>query len=291
MKLTTNFWSKFILFSLSALIIACGSEQNTNNENQTEETTTTEEVQEESMTSHVNFVMPSPLQVASIFKRAGLTYQEGLANDPNKVANYSSQLSKALNFGIYAADLSYCVLNNKSQESINYMKAVKQLSDDLGMTSIFGTDDLFSSFERNIGNEDSMIYILATVQENLDEHLENNEEQYMSVVFFAGGWTEGMYIGSMVANDGKHSVTGRLIEQMVILENMVEALEQYPHKSNELDNLIADFKAIDNMYKNFEAIKNQDKENISFENIKLTDEELKMLSAKINEMRTKIVNG
>jgi hypothetical protein len=288
MKLIGSFWTKALIIGMGSLVVACGSEQPAKEEMKEDARVEIEDMTETAPT--IDFVMPSPLQVASIFKRAGLHYEESLANSPENVSNYSSKLSKALNFGIYAADLSYCVLNNKSQESINYMKVVKQLSDDIGMTGVFGSDDIFSSFERNVGNEDSMIFILASVQENLDDHLESTEEQYMSVVFFAGGWTEGMYIGAKVAEKGNHNISVRLVEQMAILENLISALEQYPHKSNELDNIIADFKEIENMYQNFESIKSQEND-ISFDQIKLTDEELKTVTEKVSALRTKIVNG
>ena len=291
MNIKPFFLNKFLLAGIILALCSCSSSENSNSEKEEVKVSMDEVIVDETEEVTIDFVMPSPLQVASIFKRAGLTFAQELPNNPENVTNYSSQLSKALNFGIYAADLSYCVLNNKSQESIDYMKAVKQLSDDLGMTSVFGNSDIFSSFEANVANEDSMIYILATVQENLDEHLESNEEQYLSVVFFAGGWTEGMYIGSKVAEEGNHTVTIRLVEQMVILENMIEALELYPHQSNALDNIIGDLKEIDNMYKNFEAIKRQKTEHISFDDVTLTDEELKAVSAKIETLRTKIVNG
>jgi len=171
------------------------------------------------------------------------------------------------------------------------MKAVKQLLDELGMTTIFGSNDLFKTFERNINKEDSMIYILATVQENLDTHLQTNEEQYFSVIFFAGGWTEGMYIGSKTVNQNANQITGRLMEQIGILENLIPALEQYPEKNSFLDDLIVDFKKINTLYQNFESVKKQAPDNISFKDITLTKEEAANFTAAIANLRSKIVNG
>jgi hypothetical protein len=282
LKLVSYLLSGIVLLNISS----CGS-----GENEVAQTVTMEEDSEDEGGMEIDFMMPSPLQIASIFKRAGLTYQDGLASSPEKASQYSSQLSKALNFGVYAADLSYCVLNKQSQEAIKYMQAVKQLSDNLGMTSVFGSADLFKSFEKNISNEDSMIFILATVQDNLDEHLESNEQQFLSVVFFAGGWTEGMYLGTQMVKDGSSQVASRLVEQIVILENLIKALENYPSKSDDLDNLIADLKKIDNMYRNFESIKSQDAEDISFKDIVLTQTEVDNLVNTIVNLRTRIVNG
>jgi hypothetical protein len=168
------------------------------------------------------------------------------------------------------------------------MKTIKKLSDDLGMTSMFGSTNMFSSFENNISNDDSLIYILATIQENLDEHLENNEEQYMSVIFFAGGWTEGMHIGAQVATEGNPSIAARLIEQMVILKNVIKALKTYPHESDFLNEIITDLEDIDSTYRNFESLKDLDMDDVSFSDLKISDKELGSVIEKIEALRAKI---
>ena len=171
------------------------------------------------------------------------------------------------------------------------MKTIKKLSDDLGMTSMFGSSNMFTSFENNISNDDSLIYILAAIQENLDEHLENNEEQYMSVIFFAGGWTEGMYIGAQVAAVGNSSIAARLIEQMVILENVIKALKTYPHESNFLDEIITDLEDIDSTYRNFESLKDIEIDDVSFSDLTISDRELGSIIEKIEALRSKITGA
>src|ERR1700722_1125871 len=60
-------------------------------------------------------MLPSPLQIGSIFKNAGLTYMPGLTNGKKETAQYTSTYSQAVNMGVYGADLSYCVLNKQTQ--------------------------------------------------------------------------------------------------------------------------------------------------------------------------------
>ncbi len=269
------------------LLGSCSSESDKVQEQLNEEIQIEIEEEEIDDTAY-DFVMPSPLQIAAIFKRAGLAYSTETTNSVDKVSNYTDRVSRALNFGVYAADLSYCVLNKQPQDAVKFMKTIKVLSDDLGMTSMFGSSSMFTSFEENIDNEDSLIYILATIQENLDEHLEDNEEQYMSVIFFTGGWVEGMHIGGQVATEGNPSITSRLIEQMVILENVIRALKQYPHDSPFLDEVAADLQDIDDTYRNFESLKGLDIDDVSFADIEISAEELGMVIEKIETLRTKI---
>ena len=60
--------------------------------------------------STVEIVLPSPLQIGSIFKNAGLTYMTGLTNSVKDVSQYTSTYTESLNMGIYGADLSYLSL-------------------------------------------------------------------------------------------------------------------------------------------------------------------------------------
>ncbi|MBT6746499.1 MAG: hypothetical protein HOB26_08095 [Flavobacteriales bacterium] len=286
MKINSNFWKRVITLCMVLSLIACDSEPTPVPivaEIPGDEISFDDENED-----MYNFVMPSPLQIAAIFKRAGLKYSRETTNKVDNVSNYTDRVTKALNFGVYAADLSYCVLNKQPQDALKYMKTIKMLSDDLGMTSMFGATNMFSSFENNISNDDSLIYILATIQENLDEHLENNEEQYMSVIFFAGGWTEGMHIGAQVATEGNPSIAARLIEQMVILNNVIKALKTYPHESDFLNEIITDLEDIDSTYRNFESLKDIDMDDVSFSDLKISDKELGLVIEKIEALRTKI---
>ena len=237
------------------------------------------------------FVLPSPLQIASIFKKSGMTYVSNITNPAGNVTKYSSRLSKSLNFGVYAADLSYCVLNNQSQAGLEYMKVIRQLSDELGISSIINSESLFKSFEKNIGVEDSMIAILSNIQEQLDAHLQENNQEYMSAVYFVGGWVEAMYLGSKLVRE-KKKLSYRLVEQMTILDMLVNGLSMNPNKSPELDKLIADLTAVKITYDNFESVKKlQEKPDINLEDFSINDDDLNTIISKVQDIRTYIVNG
>lgn len=240
----------------------------------------------------VAFVLPSPLQIASIFKKSGLTYSGNISNPVGNITKYSSRLSKSLNFGVYAADLSYCVLNNQSQAALEYMKAIRQLSDELGISSIINSESLFKSFEKNIGVEDSMIAILSNIQEQLDVHLQENKQEYLSAVYFVGGWIEAMYIGSKLVKE-KQKLSYRLVEQMTILEMLVKGLSMNPNKTPQLDKLIADLQSVKTIYDNLQSVKKMQEKTTEavLEDFAITDEELSTIIVKIQEIRTSIVNG
>lgn len=243
----------------------------------------------------VDFMLPSPLQIAAIFNKAGLEYAEGLTNPTTNSEQYTSTEAQSLAFGVYSADLSYCVQNGQSQESRNYLSTIRDLSDKLGMSSIFSTEELMNSFERNIDNRDSTLYILATIQEQLDDYLAENDQEYKTSVFFAGAFVEALYLGSKVgaSKDDKSLLARRLVEQLAILENLNKALTRYPNPNEELKWVMKNLDALNSQFNELEAIKAmQEKgEEFDFEQATFTDEELDKLSKTIEDIRTKIVNG
>ena len=280
-------FKRIVAFALALFIAACNTEQP--KEEMVDDSLSTEIPA--GLEEDIPFVLPSPLQIASIFKKSGLTYVSNITNPVGNITKYSSRLSKSLNFGAYAADLSYCVLNNQSQAGLEYMKVIRQLSDELGISNIINSESLFQSFEKNIGVEDSMIAILSNIQEQLDAHLQENNQEYMSAVYFVGGWVEAMYLGSNLVKE-KKKLSYRLVEQMSILDMLVHGLSMNPNKSAELDKLISDLSAVKATYDNFESVKKlQDKPDVNLEDFAISDNDLNIIIVKIQEIRTYIVNG
>src|SRR5690606_9670405 len=128
--------------------------------------------------------------------------------------------------------LSYCVLNGQSQQSINYLNTIRILSDNLGLNAIFDAEPLLQSFEKNINNKDSIVYILGKIQRNLDLILEESNTKYKAVIFFSAAWIEGMYIGTKSIDlRNKEAISRRLVEQQSILANIIKGLEINPNKN------------------------------------------------------------
>lgn len=250
--------------------------------NQSNSTTETEE--------DLSFVLPSPIQIAAIFNRAGLEYKNNLTNNPENVSKYNTKTSKYLNFGVYSADMAYAVLNNKQQESIDLLNAVKSLSESIGMPSVFGSGQLIESFEANIGNQDTILRILTTIKRRTDEYLQENSEESKEAVFFAAAWVEGMYIGANSASDNT-KVTPRLIEQMTILDNLIKALKVQKDETLQLGFLIDGLTDIQETYNNFESVKKFESKEIDLTEVSLTTEELTTLTDKISTLRNTIING
>jgi hypothetical protein len=277
-----------IFMATAMLLTACGSD--TPNETETPATDTVAEVIAE--VPEVSYSLPSPLQIASIFKKSGLKYKDGITSTMKDPAKYTTNLTKALNLGVYSADLSYCVLNKQNQESMNYMKLSRQLADNLGMGSVFDQGNLSKRFEKNLGNEDSLAYIIAELQMVTDMYLDENDQQQITSIVFAGAWVESMYVGSKVYEKGKDkSLNNKLAEQMTILGSIVNALTAVEKKDPAIGGLIADLRTVKDVYDELPSVKSNPESEDSEKELTLTDDEVTTLTKKIEELRIKFING
>lgn len=279
---------KGILFiTTGVLLVACGSEKPKD-----ETLTTVQDTVAVAETPTVSYSLPSPLQVASIFKKSGLKYKAGVTNQLKDPSKYTTNLSKAINLGVYSADLSYTVLNKQNQEAMNYMKLSRQLADNLGMGTVFDEGNLSKRFEKNLGNEDSLAYIIAELQMVTDMYLDENDQQQITSIVFAGAWVESLHIGANVYEKKDKSMNNKLAEQMTILSSIINALKAEEKKDPAISGLIADLQSVKDIYDQLPSIKSvpEDADNTEKE-LTLTDDEVNQLTKRIEELREKFIKG
>jgi len=284
---------KFILpFAISGLLFlaACGGGE-TNVETSVDEEfeyTDAEEDEASDDGEQTQYFLPSALQIGSVFQKSGLKYYEGIVNSPLNVEKYDSKNAMLLNFGAYSADLAYCVLNGQNQIALNQMKALRSLADGIGMSSIFNSESLFQKFENNLGNQDSVIEVMIQIQENIDMFIDDNNMQNMANIMFAGAWVEGMYIGvKATSNEEESQITSRLVEQMVILDNLVKAISTVENKTGNLEQIENSLISLRDYFNNLEEIKG--KENINYKEVEIGVDKLKEIATRVVKMRTSFV--
>jgi|SRR5690554_9452 len=279
-----------LLLATVVLMSACTEEPKKTDDN--------EEVKEEQVVVNDDFeevddvaiMLPSPIQIANIFSNAGLRYQDGLVNPPSNVDKYNTKTAKYLNFGVYSADLAYAVLNDKQQAAIEQLNAVKTMSDAIGMSSIFGTGELIKSFEKNISNQDTVLYILTEIKQRTDAYLEENAEESKDAIFFSAAWVEGMYLGAN-SIDKKGNVTPRLIEQMTILKTIIRAINAQNDPTLDITFLIDGLKEINQYFNDIAEVQKYNRGEIELEDLVLNPEELDQLKRQITDLRTQIISG
>jgi hypothetical protein len=275
------------------LLQSCGAEEEKPAETNNVATSNNETViveEEEAPDDVYTFVPPSPLQIASIFKKAGLDYDGSLTNDVANADGYTEKFQQSLNFGVYSSDLAYCVKSEKYDEAGQYLKTLKDLSGKIGLETVFADEDLIDRFNNNVGNQDSIVEILIYVQENTDDYIEQNGKVDLSVVYYAGAWIEGMYFGANAAKANPDDLDlGALIsEQMTIGKSIQKGLTTLKEGDLDAEDLAASIGEIVTTFENLESVVALG-EDAAYLDIYLTAEEIGMISDKIIALRNSIV--
>ena len=213
---------------MSVALAACGGSSTDTDDVIVNNTDTTSLNQRIEKTQKVFYTIPSPYETALIFESSGVTYNSGILNPVDNVKKYTTKDKQALNFGVYGADLSYSNIFDQSQQSMFYMNCAKKMADELGITSAFDAETI-ERIERNINNKDSLMSIINDSYWIADSHLKENQQEYLSALSIAGGWIEGMYLGSAGLKKEKPSeaIMNTIANQKYAIENLISLLELY----------------------------------------------------------------
>ncbi len=251
-----------------------------------------------SMAKNVFYSIPSPIEISSLLKKAGATYDKKYLNSANNVSRYTSTPSMALNLGVYGADLSFTSIFDQSQESMSYLNGCSKLSQGLGIASAFN-ETILKRIEKNLSNKDSLLDIVADAYWTSDATLKENQQENVASLIIAGGWIEGLYIATQIASSTNNkAIMQRIGEQKLSLNNLIGLLDAYKNDdavkttSEQLVDLKTVFDPIE--MTNSRAAATTDEATgvttISNEStVDLSVEQLKAISEKIQVIRNSII--
>lgn len=192
--------------------------------------------------------MPSPIEMAILVKHSGGTYDPALLNPLENVDNYVTSGKKAMNLGVYSADVGYTTLYKQTQETILFMNNIRKLSDAIGLSDAFD-QETFDRVEANIENRDSLLHIITSAYQVGNEYLKENNRMNTSILMIASGWVESMYLASKVGGEEgpMDMVAARIAEQQMVLERITKAMAMVPNDpmvtelQGKLEGLLAEF--------------------------------------------------
>lgn len=291
--------TKVIAFCLTSLLIySCGGGKSTEGE-------TADDLPDTDTVKAVGlnvggqlFSIPSPMQTALLIQKSGIAYDKTILNAGNKNGQYSSDFAKALNLGIYGADLGYVSMYNQSQDAIGYLGAVKQLADKLGISAAFDQETM-KRIQANISNKDSMLVLVSIAYRASDSYLKNNKRTEISSLILAGGWIESMHFSiKAFAVKPTDEFKIRIAEQKQALGSIIKLINSHnlPDAADlvkQLDELAKVYEGITSKYNFVEPTTDEAKKTTfinSTSEISINKEQLDQIAAKILAIRDKIIN-
>jgi hypothetical protein len=156
-----------------------------------------------------------------------------ISNRVENARKYLTSPSKAINLGVYGADLSYATLYNIQQEVINYLNAIQSLATELNMSKIYD-ETLYDRIKNNWDKRDELINILTDSFNNTYAYLSDNGQQALALLVVGGAWVEGMYLTTHVS-EAAYQVAGIskvLIEQKNSFDLFLDITKPYMDNQN-----------------------------------------------------------
>jgi hypothetical protein len=291
------------LVTISALMMSCGgsSIEVDPDPNDTDVNVVDQDLVDIPVTTLIGgkmFSIPSPIQMVNMIKDKMKTFNEDMTTNPENVANFTTEFKRALNMGIYGADLSYATIYENNTKAVSYLSSIETLSDELGIAGAFD-QDLLERFIDNGNNQDSMLVIMAEGYRDGDKFLKENEEHDIATLILTGGWIEAMYFAAVSYEaTGNQDIANRIGEQKTALGTIIELLDEYNLEEmytdliSDLKELKKDFDEIEFNYTFIDPKHNADKhESIikSKSSVKIGDGILENIIEKVKNIRNGLI--
>ncbi len=245
------------------------------------------------------FSIPSPHQISMVLVEQNIEYNPTFLNQTQNTRNYGKSYKKALNLGVYGADLGYINLYDRTQEAITYFSVIKTLSQELSIINAF-KKNTFERLEKNLSNQDSLLFLLSTSYQDIDIFLKSNEQEHIGALILAGGWIESMYMLSQFAiKTNNPDLIGRLGENKTPLGNLIKILSLYTENNRIYQTLVEKLVALEMIYQEIEITYTYEKNEVipekkitkifSKTNINIPNEILTQLTKEIESIRQFVI--
>ena len=206
MKLKNRLFNTLIPLSLSIVIIlsSCKSGNTGTQDSATADTVNKTELSQD--VKDVVYPLPTPFEVTKMLNDIGAKYNSAVLNPANKVEKYFTESSKAVNLGVYGADLAYAATYDQKQDIKLYSNALKKLVTDLGVNIDFNALIADENKEK-FNNKDTLVKYITNTFSDTYQYLGEKSNPDLAIIMTSGMWVELMYIATNISENTYH-VTG-----------------------------------------------------------------------------------
>lgn len=212
-------------FSIPALFVSCGSKQDVPIDTSDEVAANAAIDSQKISAQNVFNAITERSVIIDLIQKSGAEYNPTILNNPDDASKYSLESSRAINLGVYGADLNVTGLYEQTQESILFFKCVSSISKSLGISNCFD-ERMGDRMQANKNNRDSTLEIISQSFKNADSYLKSNGRPGTSSLIVAGAWIEGFYLACATASETKNElIIKEIYSQKESLKYLIELLE------------------------------------------------------------------
>ncbi|MFA9371996.1 MAG: hypothetical protein ACERIH_09835 [Labilibaculum antarcticum] len=224
----------------------------------------------------VVYPLPTTFELVSMLNRIGADYILGLSNSSENADKYFTEKARALNLGVYSADLSYASTYQRKQETMLFLKASKALIDNLEITSAYN-ETFVKEVENNLDDKDQLVKVITNSFYDTYEFLNKNAKGNLSLMVVSGSFIEGLYIATHISENtySNPEIVKVIFDQKVSLDKLLTVLEPEAKDPN-IDSLIIELNGL----------------KLSYDKIvdgSMTEGQLKEITASVAKLRDAIV--
>ena len=174
------------------------------------------------------YPLPTSAEVIRMLTDLEVGYEFGICNPVQNSKKYFQSSTRAINLGVFGADLSYATLYNQQQQVFNYLDAIKSLSNELNISKIYN-QDLYTKIKQNFDSKDTLVKVLKGSFNDTYAYLNDNDMQPLALLVVGGAWVEGMYLTTHVS-EAAYQVAGIskvLLQQKTSFYTFLEITQPY----------------------------------------------------------------
>jgi len=295
----------FILIALMSFIITLNSCKNNDDEeinfSDTADYNNSPVINEDAINEIISS-FSSPVEMAALMKSLEEPFSKKYLVDPAKTEDYDTNNKKAFALGILSADLGYLNVYERTNLIVQYLSAIKRLSDDLRVSQFFDFQSLKRLATSN-DNIDSLQFLSVQSFRDMDQYLRQSGRSNLSLLAITGVWLESLYLLTQVVDQQKKAsdLKERIGEQKILfnlLFPIISIYEDDPYFSD----LSKDFKELQNIFEQIEiSYQVGDPETVVIDGhvtiiqneqsiVKMTDEQLEQIILLTKKIRNKLIN-
>jgi len=223
------------------------------------------------------YPLPTTFEVTKMLNRIEAAYILTLSNPVDNVERYLTEKSKALNLGVYSADLSYASTYNQKQATIDYMNVSKKLIDALNISGAI-SPNIVEEIEAKQNNKDALINLITNTFYDTYEYLNKADRGSVSMLVLAGSWVEGLHIVTNITEDTfKNKEMVKIVmdqkSSLNTLVNLMGVMKDNPAVAE----VLADLKPVHDIYN-------------SVDSGSITESQMQEIINEVNIVRAKIVD-
>ncbi len=270
--------------SLAFGVCSCSSSSDEANSQEAVEEVT-EELVEQATNDNVFYQMPTPNELFAVLKNSDAPFNKEILNDVSNSGNYITKSSKALNFGVFTADLAYATSKGSFEDAASLFEAVQSLSKDLEIENAID-QIIFERLKENLenSNADSLFYLSNETYYSAFSYLQENDRQDVLGMIAVGGWIEGLNIILNLEPYSEDSeICQRIADQKLTLENLLIFVSDI--ENDKLTDLVSDLSVIEEIFN--QETENSNDESNETEVVNSTNEDGVMVFGGGNSVCTK----